>query len=359
MKNFKKVLSGFVALTMCMFSNTFSVNASTTPITYLQGDVDGNGSVNLIDAITMVQFLNGNIGADPLTAVRLDVNGDYIINEYDKSIISSIVLGDINPTTLTCDGITSFPQSSNRSYYKYDLNTNQRTTYNLDVVSNIAPRGIIGTDDRVQENGLNGVLKAGDGTAFVIDTHTILTAAHVIYNKNTSNIITNFDFEIYDDYNTPSNITITPTAYHIPTNYVNDTVNGWKYDYAIVTIEEDLSSYINFDLGVIRQRISKPIYVTGFGNDAEGVATSLENTKSTGIGTLSPLNTPFDLSYWDYAIYYTTDAVEGNSGSPTYIVNTDGTKTVIGINSNGNNRFNQAIRITTDILHFVYSNDNL
>lgn len=358
MKNIKKMISGLMALTLAISTNVVSVNATTT---YLKGDIDGNGTVNLIDSITMVQYLKGNISADGATAERLDVNRDYVINSYDKEILTSIVLGDMSSTTMQSVDTTSLPQSENREYYKYNFKTNNSSYYNLYAVNNvIAPsRGIIGTDDRVQEDGLSGVVKIGGGTAFVVDSHTLLTAAHMIH--NTQSFITNLDITFYGDYNEPLNISVTPTAYHVPVKYIEDSANRWKYDYGIVTVEEDLSSYINFDLGVMRDGMSrnKPVYITGFGGAGDNVESSLVGMKSTGIGMLSPVNTPDYPSYWNYAIYHTADAVGGDSGAPVYVVNTDGSKTVIGIENYGAFSFNQGTRITTDIIQFVYNNSNL
>lgn len=369
MKNFKKVLSGFVALTMAMSANVISANASGS---YLKGDVDGNGSVDLIDAITLVQFLNGSVGADGATAERMDVNRDYVINEYDRTILSSILLGDTNTSTLNSVNTTELPEQESRVYYKYTPNRMFQGTYTLDSVNNVSqtsPRCIIGDDDdRVPENGFEGVIKVntsdGHGTAFVVDDHTILTAAHVLHNGNS--IRNNIDFVIFDDYNTETNITITPEMYHIPQKYVSNT-DDQAYDYAIVTVQEDLSNYINFNIGTMRTGMSTNdyVYVTGFGGrgndiiDQDLVNTDLINVKSTGSGHI--LNRT---DVGNFEIAYTVDTVGGDSGAPLYIYNSDGTKTVIGIHVRKDNRtygydYNEAIRITTNILNFIFNNTNL
>lgn len=370
MKNFKKVLSGFVALTMAMSANVISANASGS---YLRGDVDGNGTVDLIDTITLVQFLNGSVGADGATAERMDVHRDYVINEYDRITLSSILLGDTPMGYVNSANTTALPYQESRTYYKYEAGSDEYDTYTLDPVNNIGTRSIIGnSDDRYIENGLEGVLKvevnnstAPYGTAFIIDSHTIMTAAHVVYDYTNSKVIDNLRFKIYDDYNSPSNVSITPKAYHIPSNYVNN-ANGmkWRYDYAIVTVEEDLSDYINFDLGLMRENmpLSTPIYATGFGGNGGQanqslVQPSLINVKSTGVGTLSTV--PLLEGVQGYSFYHSADLVAGVSGGPTYICNSDGSKTVIGIVTHEGGTFNQSVRITTDILHFAYNNTNL
>ena len=58
--------------------------------------------------------------------------------------------------------------------------------------------------------------------------------------------------------------------------------------------------------------------------------------------------------------YYNTDTVGGESGSPVYVMNSDGSMTVIGIHSGSNGAYsNTAKRIDTNIMHFIYNNPNL
>ena len=137
--------------------------------------------------------------------------------------------------------------------------------------------------------------------------------------------------------------------------------NGFSIPY--IKFLSTKSAEDSFDLGVMRDCMSrtKPVYVTGFGGNGGGdpsIDPSLIGTKSTGVGTLSPVDVTY-VGNWRYAIYYNTDIVAGDSGAPVYVTNTDGTKTVIGINNYSGSTYNQGTRITTDILHFVYNNNNL
>lgn len=356
----KKFVSGILAIALYANVGSINVNAAST---YKKGDVDGNGSISMPDLAYMQQFLRGSQSANARTVERLDINNDYIINAYDRSLLSNMLMSN-GSTNLSYNYTSSLPAQSSRTYYVYSPSTglkNDSLTYTLNPVSNIVSTGastmsIIDGDDRHIENSLNGVVNvqysngSNCGTAFVIDSHTLLTAAHVVYNS------TNLRFKIFDNYNTESNISITPSAYHIPSMYVSGP-DSWKYDYAIVKVNENLSNYINFDLGVMRNEVplSKPVYATGFGGNAQNITPELADVKSTGVGSFS--STPNNVI--NYAFYFNTDIVPGDSGGPVYVQNPDGSKTVIGICAYEGGTFNQATRITNDILHFAYNNPNL
>ena len=364
----EKIISIILTLSLCISVGNMFTNVKAVPGSYKKGDIDGDGSVTLSDAAYMNQFLRGSKSANALTIERLDINGDFIINEYDCTLLSNMLITN-NVTNKYYSYTSALPAQTSRTYYVYSPSTgykNDDLTYTLNPVDNITASNtsvmsIIDDDDRDPEDGLDGVINVqysnGDncGTAFVIGKHTLLTAAHVVYNK------TNLQFKIFSNYNTESNVQITPTSYHIPAMYVS-WPDSWKYDYAIVTVQENLKNYnnhnyINFDLGLIRNEVSfnRTVYVTGFGGNGQNITPELADVKSTGSGSF--LSTPDTVK--NYAFYFNTDMVPGDSGGPVYVQNTDGSKTVIGICAYEGGSFNQATRITNDILHFIYNNPNL
>ena len=367
MINLKKKIAVVAAAGVLMSLSISSVNASLW--SYKKGDVDDDGSVTQSDKATMQQVLHGYSYPDATTIERLDLNRDYVIDAYDRTLLSNILSGSMSTSTVFYEFTDPFPEQSSRGYYICSPSTGYPTRYyTLPQITSLSdslnsPRVIIGDDDRYIENGLDGVIDvqrsdgSNLGTAFVIDSHTLLTAAHVVYGG------ANLKFKIFTNYNTQSNIQITPTAYHVPYAYANNTGGcGWKYDYAIVRVQEDLSdyndhSYINFDLGLMRDEMShsKPVYVTGFGGPGNGVTPELIHVKSTGVGYL--LDTP-DVSK-DYAINFSTDIVRGDSGAPVYVKNSDGSNSVIAICTVEGSNFNSGCRITSNILQFVYNNTNL
>lgn len=111
-----------------------------------------------------------------------------------------------------------------------------------------------------------------------------------------------------------------------------------------------------FNLGVARSNIRRAnpdIYVTGFSNTHLEGKSELYRLKTTAKGSL--------ISVSSNNFSYTTDTTGGDSGAPMYVINGD-VKTVIGIHNRGtddDNQYNHSTRITTDILHFIYNNNNL
>ncbi len=385
----QKTISAVVSTLLCF--SFFSQSVSAVEASYIKGDIDGNGVVNALDLVKLVSFLCGRVTADGETAERLDVNRDFIIDDYDKSFLSSILLGDEDACDMESTNINSLPAQEAVKYRVFDYEESEEMyTYTLYPLSNIdvPSRIIIGNDDRYPEDSLECVINVRTpynsntgqdynlGTAFILDSHIIMTAAHVLYDNDGGPINVNanphlesgLQFKIYSDHDTQdSTKVITPIEYHIPDKYIYTDSNRedhWKYDYAIVYVEEDLSDYVDFEfkLGIMRSGMTntRKIYVTGFSGDDNGSEQVLEeniNVKTTGWGYLTGIDHSFD--NWNYALYYNTDGVAGDSGAPAYVYDLNGNKTVIAINNYAGDNFNQGTRITPNILHFAYNNPYL
>lgn len=364
MKIFKKLTACTVAFAIA--TGTYGLVSASNY--YLKGDTDNSDSVDICDVAHTQQFLTGHVTANGYTAERLDFDNDYIIGAKDRSALSQLIMSSQTPPTLQYTDPSALPVKSNKTYYVYNPSTGSKITsetYTLPTLYDNTglPKTIIGTDDRIPEtnSGLDGVINvqysnnSNCGTSFVIDSHTLLTAAHVLKN-NSSSAVSGLKFKIFNGSSTPSSQTVTPVRYHIPSEYMN--YGSSSYDYAIVTVEEDLEDYINFDLGVARPNIetatNKTVYVTGFGGNGANVNPSNVDIKTTGSGSLVSVS-------WasEHRLYYNVDTINGDSGSPLYVINSDTSKTVIGIHTDGYTSCNSAIRITPDILCFVYNNSNL
>lgn len=237
-----------------------------------------------------------------------------------------------------------------------------------------------GNDERVVDFTKSGVVKivtsAGTfGTGFIIDGHTIVTAAHCVYEKDSDIPDSYAGLSITHIYVFNSNgvveLDIT-NAYsmHIPTLYVSTAGETNKYDYALITIPEvntetgDLSEFAIFDLSVMLdgfKNSNKVISTTGFPGEVRGKTVnhgSLHNMY-TGTGAVETDKRDPDLQFC-----YTCDTSGGNSGGPIYTTTSYGGNvyyTVIGIvaGHNTTDGINIATRITTDLLHFYKNNSNI
>lgn len=369
----KKVVAGVAALTMCISVMPLSANAATTS-SYKKGDVNGDGIVNSSDVLALNNFLHGSVASkDSAMTERLDVNSDYIIDINDVALLKNINLGTANGGTISYKNTTNLPTQETRTYYKYNASTGAyKGQYTLNPVSNISITSastcsIIDEDERWAEDGLQGVVSikyesgANNGTAFVVDSHTLVTAGHCLYRNSkgsSSKTFNNLQFKIFSDHDTQSSINITPVEYQLSEKYVNSLGSNVNYDYAIITVKEDLSDYINFNLGVVRNELytndsysKKLLFVTGFGcgTTMVGVNPELIGIKSTGDGFL--LSTPTA-----YRLYYDIDNVGGDSGAPVY-ANVKGKQTVIGVHTRDTSNeepYNKGMRFTTDILNLIY-----
>lgn len=390
MRIFKTIISGILSLTLC--SGMASLTVGAVGNNYYKGDVNSDGVVNTSDLVAMVSFLEGQKSATGSDAERLDLNRNYIIDNLDLELLKSILLEDVSTEVVTSVNTAPLPNETSVRYRIYDpVYGMVKRTYTINpntstVSGTTNARGLIyGEDTRAPQDGMQGVLNVqwswGEnlGTAFVVDSHTILTAAHVLYLYEQHVIIPGLKFKVFDQYNVATDVVITPKSYHIPDNFCDspDSDSDGKYDYisewdyAIVTVEEDLSEYINFDIGMMRSgNMNQQVYVTGFGGagdedlDSPYVSQHLIGTKSTGVGYLME-----DNPYNNYFICYDTDMVGGDSGGPVWVQDmATGTRTVIGINiftniqkdANGNpieNLYNAGYRINTNILHAIFNND--
>ncbi len=264
----KRVISSISVVAMCMCALPVSASA----VTYLEGDVDGDGTVTAQDTLILQQFLRGRYGAgDAFTAERLDVDENGIIDINDADDILDIVVGNKNGATFTVTSSNTLPAQSTKMYYVYNAQTGVKIDdYNIEPVSNISTtsasaRGIIGIDNREPDYTKSGVVKLSTySTGFVVGKHTILTSAHCVGGAKKLQIT------LYNSDGTENSTCYAKTC-HIPKEYV-DNGHNVSLDYALITVEEDLSSYMCFDLGIVREELESKnqlLYITGLSGQEE------------------------------------------------------------------------------------------
>lgn len=267
--------------------------------------------------------------------------------------------------------------NTDREYYVYDAQSPSEepirdyTLYAFDTYPNINnTRSLIG-DNRYPDWSKSGVVKLRmpticAGTGFVVDEHTIATAAHCVYTVETQTSKAINDILLFDASGNVEMI-VTPVEMHVPELYVYGKGNreyDARYDYALITVEEDLSDYMCFNLGATLDNADEydlDVKITGFpqkvtiNNNDETVNNYLSHNMYTSEGTITDVTEMQIVSY-----HYTSP---GNSGGPIYIEETRGSYTycsVLGILSSGvSPDYVCTTRITTDLLHFYRNNPNL
>lgn len=157
------------------------------------------------------------------------------------------------------------------------------------------------------------------------------------------------------------------TGVHVPNNFwrSNQPLYGGVSDYALITVNIDLSNYLVFNLGFPMDNIKDynlEVYTTGFpGRVNEEIVNNTiiggpyaKHAAYTSVGTIMEMNSTKIVN----DIYISG----GNSGGPVYISSMYDGKiyyTVIGIVNGAHPDGNSTYRITTDVLHFFKNNPNL
>ncbi len=243
------------------------------------------------------------------------------------------------------------------TYSKYDcVNGGAPSTYSLSISESDLSRIIIGEDDRVNA-GFDGVVRLSSGASgFIVDDHVIATAAHCVNETHEPDSIKNnyqdthyfrpdMKIHLYNSDGTPKNATpLDIVEIHVPQDYIlNNTYDEYvKHDYALLVVEEDLSDYTHFDLGIpynVRTASFRniPLFATGRSQSYNGVANT-QNLLYTSQGYR-------DTRSNSEMLYYTCDTVGGNSGCPIYVAceytvgsDTYITYTAVAIHFGGDNK---------------------
>lgn len=254
--------------------------------------------------------------------------------------------------------------NSSQTYYVYDGLTGeflrQYTLNEVPYVDN--SKSVIGTDTRTVDFSVSGVAKLMSetgyiGSSFVVDGHTIGTAAHCVYNRSTNSVNMVEAIRLFDMIGDVTKVAY-PVEIHVPKNYITSS-SYYNYDYALISTWEDISAYACFNLGTILDSVNMKmtqISVSGFPQIVNGkvVNSFTDDMEYTGIGKITSLE--------DRKIWYNVDTSGGNSGGPVYMktkMNNKTYYTVIGVHTTGATNYNYATRITTELLHFYKNNSNV
>lgn len=266
-------------------------------------------------------------------------------------------------------------------YVKYTYATGQTQTYTLPEIptynyASYAMSRSLSDDPRETASPDTAVVNIGfNGTGFIIGDHEIMTAAHVVYGGtsfcSSMNLMINYSNPSDSAVNTV--VHLTAISAHIPLDLINsraDHPNSGFYesdiaaDYAIITVQEDLSEYGKFYLGAqtnstLLNNSNIPVHVLGYYYYLEDVSYDSILKKSSGV--VNSINSNV----------FTTSAyvTGGTSGGPIYVESSFGVpgtsdgvfqiktyRTVIGIVSTQNCG---STRIDSETLQFAYDNNYL
>lgn len=343
-----KFIAGIASL-MLAATALVPVNASAATITFTQGDVNGDGKVNVNDLYAISQYLGGEKTADSNWTTRMDADYDKIIDRTDLEMISKFCTQTLTPEKNKSTTVLTASLNEERSYMKYDVASSRISRYtlnSLDTLTNqtTATYGMERSSVEIPDDNVL-VVKLNGGSGFIIGDHLIATAAHCVFNSNgfvTDNI------SLYDSNNVEHHLTF--SSIHVPKNfYLRDSLAIYYEDYALVTVEEDLSQYGSMQLGMVTDEFihsGKNLSISGFPGDS----------RSYNVGSVTSSNlAPNEITY---RLGCEAAGLGGKSGGPMYYTEEDGSKVVVAIQTHGTASA-AGPRISSTLLQFYYNNDNI
>jgi len=327
-------------------------------------DPNGDGQLTISDSTFILQFLLGRY--NPTDLWELDVDDNCVVSVVDSNKVQAY---DSNMSSVSSfnypDGINSMNSTStSRNYRVYNAqNGSYKRNYNLSVEdfdNSDNTNMIIGTNDMIEDWSNRGTAKiVGNGflaTGFVVDSHTIATAAHVVFDTDSNIPKSLTSILLFDQNETPH--PFTPKEYHIPTAFKNLSEYSETYDYALITVEQDLSDYMSYNLGAITDYAATNQLTVGISGFPGGYNSYSTHTEMLSLGSIV-LST--DLNF-----KHNADTQHGSSGSPVYIsesYNGINYHTVIGIHVRNyeeeNEDLNGGVRFGAHELKFYRANNNL
>ncbi len=375
----RKTFAAVLAV-LCMTGAMPAMTSSATD--YDPCDVNRDGTVNMVDVVAINQHLTGYRyysnynqldanqshtvdSTDSICVTKKVVNSSYsacYIRQYPNAYMQPVSMPAIS-STITLD--SSVNQTNSRSYIGYSYLTGEDIPeYTLTVsaanLDSVQSYGLINNDEnRGVAHGYEntGIVATGiTGTGFIVGDHEIVTAAHCIHTNG--EIRKDVELWTYDRTGELDGGSLTIAEIHVPAGY---TTAGSSLDYALITVEEDLSDRVHFSIGNSYNMTNSevgtiPIHVTGQ-PDQYGGTENTANTLYTHYGSVYGNNNVSSL-------YYTVDTSGGQSGAPVYTITRERydstdyyTYTVLAIHtSSGGATYNRGVGMNKYHLQFFNNN---
>ncbi|MGN0592818.1 MAG: trypsin-like serine protease [Ruminococcus sp.] len=371
----KRILKSFVsALIAACIGYATVVVPNVSADTNRLGDINGDGYINSADASILINYLSGNCEISRHNAADLNFDGVISMGDYDR--LMAYMANTLSLPTYTSAELTVAGMDTFRSYTIYNYDSHSTSSYTLTANVNwlsledeVMPMANY-EDDRVPASETSVVMLSNGGTGFIIDNHVIATAAHCVYNKDTSSFDSAINVVVKNADCTNVLKTVSAKEAHVCTTYITTPLSNpdefCKYDYALIYVEEDLSQYGMFDLGIPSDEFmtsNSEVIVSGFPAYVNGVC--VWGTRYNATGNIVDIR-DYEAAEIEntiirnHQIQYTTYMSGGQSGGPVYITSTFGSQvryTAIGINTSGAEPNFFGTRMTTTLLRFYYNND--
>ncbi len=354
MKLLKKLLATLSCFSLIATTIPTSINAKTDN-TFCQGDIDGNRCIEIEDIVDLTWFLNGDQNTtDGRQQQRLDVNEDKLIDKSDLDYLKDIFLhakvgkvlnytssfGLVLQEPISCQVIDA-QAGKLIPNYSYTINCNLKL-HNNGATSNPGPLPNQHVPDTIRPIDsdsfkLSSIAGFNNGTAFAIDDHTFLTAAHVVWTNE--NLHKNKTIDLHNSIK--GDVSLKVKYIHIPKRYLSGEAHplDYKCDYAMVVVEDDLDKYIKkedyFDIGIVS-------------NNAPSLDFNIHKADSSHHmqGSL--------VRVYNDTIHYSANTDFG-SGSPVYR-NVNGKLSAIGITRAQIAEGGEGIRFNSDFLTWIRNN---
>lgn len=259
----------------------YSYSTNAAPVVVNLGDANGDESLDLSDSVCILQYLTGNFSVSQYCFTAMDINNDKVVDKTDAYIIQYKALNNLSMEQSTKE-LYTLPDNSGRWYTQYICNTRNTSSYYISAASELNLNTRIESGNRMEPDAVDyentNVVKlemsdGSEGSGFVIDEHTIATAAHCVYG---SNFVSGVTVKIYNQNAEaiPANLiaSFEADSYHVPDLFINTTdATKYNYDYALIHVTNDLSGnnlldYVSpWDLGIAS---------TAFSEDETGLLTS-------------------------------------------------------------------------------------
>ncbi len=316
------------------FASEFSSSAL-----YSSQDINRDGDVDIADSIFLNKCLLGS--SYIANNAVLDADGNSIVSVADANCVLSGAVHNtfINRVEGTSTMFSSFMTSTipttnktkSQSYLSYNYQSNTESQYSLHLketnlnVSTLAVDmpGIIGDDSRIAD-AIDGIVYLSTGgTGFIVGDHVIATSAHCVYGHSTKEWLSDLKVYLPDKNGKATRTPLYAIEAHIPKTYTTN--NNDKYDYALITVSEDLSDRYHFNLGMPYDIYTNTdfgkytIYSTGYSQYLPNGDTNSYPTPQmyTGEGKIVKGS-----SVDKNLVCFDTDITYGNSGGPVYVKET-------------------------------------